>query len=214
VAAEPGDPILVEVAQRVFHTLFQYNVRQTAAEGRWKAKRGKTLTMVFCALAILAGCAEAPPAKPQVATTPPEIIAYAALQRWLNQQQEVRAMTTEQVVAELVSLHIPEGADQLFYFGLLNQQLQTYSSWAQARDSFRQLHLDEDLTAEQRQLAAILQEYDQNRINWYQRQSELLIRHTEIQEQLQQAEQDRLLLEQKIQALTDLEAVISTRKEQ
>ena len=200
----------------MFQALSQCNAGQTAVKGSWGEKSAKSLTMVFCALAlaILAGCAEAPLAKPQVATTPPVVIAYTDLRPWLNQQQAVKLMSTEQIVAELVRLHKPEGADQLFYFGLLNQQLQTYASWAQARDSFRQLHLDEDLTVEQRQLAAILQEYNQNRINWYQRQSELLKRHAEMQEQLQQAEQDKLLLEQKIQALTDLEAVISTRKEQ
>jgi len=43
---------------------------------------------------------------------------------------------------------------------------------------------------------------------------ELLKQHAQLKQQLSDAEQDKLLLEQKIQALTDLEAVISTRKEQ
>ena len=123
-------------------------------------------------------------------------------------------MDTDEVVEQLVRLNKPEGIDQLYYYGLLNQQLQTQGAWVQARDSFRELQQKEGLTSEQRQLAGILLVYNQNRINWYQRQSELLKRHAEMQEQLQQAEQDKLLLEQKIQALTDLEAVISTRKEQ
>ncbi len=123
-------------------------------------------------------------------------------------------MSTEEVVAKLIRVNKPEGAGQLFYYALLNQQLQTFGAWSQARDTFRQLHQDEELTIEQRQLVGILQEYNQNRINWYQRQRELLIRHAELKQQLSEAEQDKLLLEQKIQALTDLEAVISTRKEQ
>ena len=173
----------------------------------------RSLISLVLAAALMAGCAAAPP--PQVvATTPPEVIAYAALQQWLNLQQQVSAMTTEQCVAALVSLGKPEGADELFYYGLLNQQLQTYGSWAQARDSFRQLGEDQTLAVTRRQLAGILQTYNQNRINWYQRQSELLNQDAELRQQLQAAEQDKLLLEQKIQALTDLEAVISTRKEQ
>ncbi len=36
----------------------------------------------------------------------------------------------------------------------------------------------------------------------------------ELKQQLSDAEQEKLLLEKKIQALTELEAVISTRKEQ
>ena len=123
-------------------------------------------------------------------------------------------MSTEEVVAKLIRVNEPEGAGQLFYYGLLNQQLQTFDAWAQARDTFRQLHENEELTAEQRQLAGILQSYNQNRINWYQRQGELLKQNAELKQQLSDAEQDKLLLEQKIQALTDLEAVISTRKEQ
>ena len=70
------------------------------------------------------------------------------------------------------------------------------------------------MTTEQRQLTGILLAYNQNRINWYQRQSELLVENAELEKQLQQAEEDKVLLEQKIQALTDLEADISTRKEQ
>ena len=96
----------------------------------------------------------------------------------------------------------------------VNQQLVTYGAWVQARDAFRLLREDEELSEEQRQLVAILQAYNQTRINWYQRQSELLNRHAELQQQLDEAEQDKLVLEQKIQALTDLEAAISTRKEQ
>jgi PBP1b-binding outer membrane lipoprotein LpoB len=173
----------------------------------------RTLALLLFALVILAGCATSPPT--QVTAKPsPEPVTYSSVQQWLNLQQEVADMSTEEVVAKLVRVNKPEGAGQLFYYGLLNQQLQTFDAWSQARDTFRQLHQDEELTIEQRQLAGILQDYNQNRINWYQRQAELLKQHTELKQQLSDAEQDKLLLEQKIQALTDLEAVISTRKEQ
>ena len=174
----------------------------------------RPLSALLFALTVLTGCSTAPPPQQEVAKPAPELVAYTALQQWLTLQQQVTAMRSEEVVAELVKLHKPQGADQLFYFALLNQQLQTYASWTQARDALRTLQEEKELTAEQLQLAGILQQYNQNRINWYQRQAELLTQHQELREQLDQAEQDKLLLEQKIQALTDLEADISTRKEQ
>ena len=76
------------------------------------------------------------------------------------------------------------------------------------------LQQDETLTEAQRQLMVVLEAYNQNRINWYQRQSEAVKQNRKLEQQLSDAEQEKLLLEQKIQALTDLEAVISTRKEQ
>jgi outer membrane murein-binding lipoprotein Lpp len=171
----------------------------------------RSLATVALALTLLAGCATPPQA--QVDEPSPEIVTYSSVQQWLNLQQEVASMSTEEVVAKLMRENKPEAVGQLFYYGLLNQQLQTFDAWTQARDTFRQLHENKKVGVEQRQLAGILQEYNQNRINWYQRQRELLIRHAELKQQLSEAEQDKLLLEQKIQALTDLEAAISTRKE-
>jgi len=169
---------------------------------------------IAIALALLTGCANFPPAQVVDNTATECSITYPTVQQWLNLQQDVAGMTSEEIIAKLVREDKPEGPGQLFYYGLLNQQLQTYDAWAKARDAFQQLHEDEELAAEQRQLAGILQEYNQNRINWYQRQAELLKQHTALKQELGDAEQDKLLLEQKIQALTDLEAVISTRKEQ
>ena len=123
-------------------------------------------------------------------------------------------MSIEEISAELADLHKPGNAGDLFYHGLLNQQLHTNTAWVQARDAFRALQEDEELTVEQQQLAGILEVYNQNRINWYQRQSDLLVDNTRLQQQLREAEQDKLLLEQKIQALTQLEADISTRREE
>ena len=163
---------------------------------------------------LLAGCATAPPPVVVVAEPPAEAISCTSMQRWLHQQQEVSGLDKDEVVEQLVRLNKPEGIDQLYYYGLLNQQLQTQGAWAQARDSFRELQQKEGLTTEQRQLAGILLVYNQNRINWYQRQSELLVENAGLEKQLQQAEEEKVLLEQKIQALTDLEADISTRREQ
>lgn len=173
----------------------------------------RALAPLLLALAMLAGCTTAPPAQ-KVDEGTPEIAAWTALQHWLSLQQDVTKMSTEEAVAELVRVGKPEGTNELLYFGLLNQRLQTYGGWTQARDTFRELQQDETLAIQQRQLADILREYNQNRINWYQRQRELLIQNAELKTQLHQAEEQKLVLDQKIQALTDLEAVISTRKEQ
>ena len=96
---------------------------------------------------------------------------------------------------------------------MLNQKTPAYRNWIQARDVFRQLRESDQLSAEQRQLAAVFEEYNQNRINWHERYGLLQEQYGDLQEQLDSAQADKALLEQKIQAITDLEAAISTRKE-
>jgi hypothetical protein len=88
----------------------------------------------------------------------------------------------------------------LFHYGLLKQQTDVFPHWAEARDIFRQLGADDGLAWEQRRLATILERYNQSRINWY--------------EQYKTLEDENLLLEKKIEAITELETTISTRKEQ
>jgi hypothetical protein len=171
----------------------------------------RALASAALALALLGGCASAPP--PVVEQPAPEIISYSSVQQWLNLQQKVAAMEGDEIVTRLTALEETREGYGRFYQGLLYQQLQTNDAWSQARDTFRALQQDETLTEEQRQLTRILQEFNQNRINWYQRQSELLVENARLQQQLDASEKEKNLLEQKIQALADLEAVISTRKE-
>ena len=173
----------------------------------------RTLIFATLALTLLASCVTAPPSTP-VAKTTPESISYSSVEQWLSLHEDVSAMTGDEVVAKLVRANKPEGVGQLFYYGLLNQQLNSRGAWAQARDTFRQLQENESLTPGQRQLVALLEEYNQGRINWTQKQRNLLQEKDELEQALEQAEQKNILLEQKIQALTDLEAVISDRKEQ
>jgi len=143
-----------------------------------------------------------PPAQ-VVEEATPEIVYRTPVQQWLSLHQRVAGMSSEEVEA---ALDQPDSANRLFYFGLLHNQGQTYGAWAQARDSFRQLLVEEGLTKAQRQLATIFQWSNQSRINGYQRENNL-------GQQLLESEQNKLLLEQKIQALTDVETVMSTRKE-
>lgn len=173
----------------------------------------RTLALLVLCLAMLTACTSLKPA--QIDTTvPAEIVAYTSLQRWLEQLQQASEMPQTEVLEELVKLKKPTEPNELFYYAALNQQLETFASWANARDSFRLLQANEQLTPAQHQLAGILQQYNQSRINWYQRQSELLLDQQNLLETLSLAEQEKKVLETKIQALTDLEAAISTRKEQ
>ena len=175
----------------------------------------RTLAVILIALAALTGCVSAPPAPRSVAPEPnPEVVDYRALRDWLDLQQAVAAMSPEDAVSELVRLGKPREPQQWFYFGLLNQQLKTYASWTQARDAFREVNQMVGLTGGQRQLAEIFERYNQTRINWHQEYSQAEEDQVALQEQLQEAQQQNPLLEQKIQALTDLETSISTRKEQ
>lgn len=175
----------------------------------------RTLVVILFALTGLAGCVSAPPAPRSVAPEPhPEVEDYRALRDWLDLQQAVAVMTPEEAVKELVRVGKPQQPHQWFYFGLLNQQLKTYASWTQARDAFREVNQAVGLTGGQRQLAQIFERYNQTRINWYQEYSQAQEDQTALQEQLEEARQQNTLLEQKIQALTDLETSISTRKEQ
>jgi hypothetical protein len=173
-----------------------------------------SLLIALCLLA-LSGCSLLQPPPAARAPAPhPDLTNYQALREWMDLEQTVAAMNTEQVVAALVDVGKPKGTQDLFYFGLLNQKLKTYPSWTQARDAFREVSQAEEITGEQRQLAAIMLVYNQSRINWYLEYQRVQADFAATQDELEQARSDNTLLEQKIQAITDLETSISTRKEQ
>lgn len=92
--------------------------------------------------------------------------------------------------------------------------MRSLGAWVQARDSFKTLADNPALSRQQQQLLQIQLHFNQERINWYMRNQELAGEHSALQTRLQDAEAERQQLEQKIQALTDLETVISTRKEE
>lgn len=136
------------------------------------------------------------------------------LNNWLDMSSQLEAMPSDEVVARLKVANNPQTVNERFYYGLLNQQLGRLDGWVQARDSFRSLADDETLDSSSRELARILQVHNQALINWYER-------HRHLQKELAVSVLDRELLEerhkeleQKIEALTTLEAVISNRKQQ
>jgi hypothetical protein len=146
--------------------------------------------------------------------TQDEINPAAPLLNWLALHSEVRTLTNEEVVQRLVSIGLPEGNESQYYYGLLNQQLDSLGAWIQARDAFDKLSEAEGLSPEQRDLAVIFRALNQDRINAKIAIDKLSNQGSELQQLLSETEEEKKLLEQKIQALTDLESVISTRKEE
>jgi hypothetical protein len=157
-------------------------------------------------LVLLAGCASQAPVD-VVAGPSPAQVAPLPVQQWLEWQDSVSKLSAPQLATALETAANTGEPNEIFYFGLLRQQADDYQSWVAARDIFRQLQQDEALTPAQRQLSGILERYNQSRINWFHSRDELRQRYEALQQQ-------NRLLEQKIQAITDLEATMSTRKEE
>lgn len=173
----------------------------------------RALILLLVGLGTLLGCAAQTPA-PLAGSMPTVVRPSPALERWVNLYSDVDKMESAQVVERLVEIDRPEGIGQLFYFGLLNQQLSNYTSWITARDTFNELESDETLGLPQRQLAGVMRQLNQDKINSYTKQSELAQQLTELQQRLQISDEEKVLLQHKIQALTELEADMSTRKEE
>jgi hypothetical protein len=143
-----------------------------------------------------------------------EVTELPNLNNWLDISSQLEEIPVDEVLARLKAVENPQTVNERFYYGLLNQRLGRLDGWVQARDSFRGLANDVTLDSSSRELARILQVHNQALINWYER-------HRHLQKELAVSVLDRELmeekhkeLEQKIEALTTLEAVISNRKQQ
>jgi len=172
-----------------------------------------TLPFTLGLLLALVACASPPPVI--IAPAEPTVKPAQArpVQRWLRWQDAVATMSTEQLSSALEGTAEPGNANQRFYYALLRQQSDAYEAWVRARDLFRELAENEELSNSQRQLAAMLERYNQSRINWYQSRDELRVQYEQTEAKLDEVKEQNALLEQKIKAITDLEATISTRKE-
>ncbi len=173
----------------------------------------RAIASILIISALISGCVAQPPVdtSSQYAAS---VVAPPPVGEWFDQLDAVDAMDSSEVVTQLEKVDKTAGANQLFYYGALKQKLPDYGAWTVARDAFQNLQDNQTLTREQRQLAGILREYNQNRINGYSRYNKLLNERIDLQEGLSQAEDEKRQLEQKIQALTELETAISTRQEE
>ncbi|MEM8562134.1 MAG: hypothetical protein AAGF57_07850 [Pseudomonadota bacterium] len=123
-------------------------------------------------------------------------------------------MTEVQLNTALEGSAEPLNANQSFYYGLLRQQTESYEDWVKARDIFRTLAENEQLSVGQRRLANLLERFVQSRINGYQSRAELLSDQESLESELTTTQDQNRLLELKIEAITELEATISTREEE
>ena len=165
-------------------------------------------------LMVLAGCASQEASLPVVEAQSPAKVAPPPVHKWLRWLDSVATMNESQLLSALEGMAKPGNANQLFYHGLLTQQSDNYDSWVSARDIFRQLGQDQALTTAQRQLAGMLERYNQSRINWFHSRDELRGQYEALQQRVNDLQVENSLLERKIQAITDLEATISTRREE
>ena len=173
----------------------------------------RSLALATALATIMAGCISAP--APEIITVETPVKTPAPpVQRWLRWQETVSTMSPSQLTDTLEGMAEPGNANQFFYYGLLNQQSDTYDGWVAARDIFRELQENEALTRGQRRLAGLLERFNQSRINWFHSRDELRGEYESLEQQMMELQEQNTLLEQKIQAITDVEATISTRKEE
>ncbi len=174
----------------------------------------RALILAAALLSLLAACSPYP--RPAASISSPEatMARVSEVEQWLSLESAVAKMDREQIVARLVRIDRPQDIEQLYYYGLLNHHLDTYGAWTLARDTFRQVLEFEQLSEAQRQLVTVLEAYDQSRINAYLKQQELVRHNSSLRLDLETAELERVELEQKLHALTELETDISSRKGQ
>ena len=163
--------------------------------------------VVLLVLLTLSGCGQWSRSNAAVVNTPLKVTELQSLSHWLEISRQVDRMTPEQVIIALRGLGPLDSDRKRFYYGVLNQKLSRFDGWIQARDTFRKLANDNALESGISELARILLAHNQALINWHER-------HRHLQKELAESILDRELLEQKIEALADLEAVISQQKQQ
>jgi len=136
--------------------------------------------------------------------------ALTAEQRhyWLRVSDLYMELTPAQAQQRLDNINTDKKTSlQWFRYALLNQQLNEPAGWIRARDAFRYLLAIETLGQELHSLTKLLLKYNQNMINWD-------ARYSKVQIQLKESEAMQQVLEEKIQAITNLEQSMSSRKEQ
>jgi len=166
----------------------------------------KSLTL-FIMLSLLSGCELLPAQSSAALDQPLPITELRDLNDWLSISTAVSKLSADMAATKLRQLGKPEAGDELFYYGVLNQQLNHREGWIQARDAFRKLSTETAIEPNFKELARIMEAHNQALINWH-------ARHTHLQKELAESVLDRELLERKIEALTQLEATISNRKQQ
>ena len=161
-------------------------------------------------LILLAGCQMGPPGGGPGEAARPYVVDMAPLVLWLETAQAYQELASTQAQQRLTEM--PVSAEPLTQFkrALLFQQLGVKEGWINARDIFRTLALNPQLSSQQQYLAELFNRYNQALINSTQLQQDQLQKNQQVINLQQQVEE----LEQKVKALTNLEQSISNRKAQ
>lgn len=162
-------------------------------------------TVALVAL-LLSGCQLA-------ALKPPGADAYQ-LSSWLRLSERIAELTPEEARLRLERLGDSDSdLDRRFHFALLNQQLGERDGWVVARDRLRLLSREPELSRDARQLAGLLEQFNQLRINSDQQLVKLRSERDDLAALAEQSRAEAALLEEKIRALTTLEDSMRQRRE-
>ena len=191
--------------------------------------RFASIPLLLVTALLVAGCQAIQPAPPAHPAHPERMIAVSnqpqSVTPWLQILQRQLQLNPEQAQQALdnhpSSKQEPQRFTQelqQFEQLLLRQQLQQRGGWIVARDRLRELlskHENDTITP----LLQLLLQYNQAMINADQRQQkysaeldQMKQQYSDLEQQLLQSQQHSLELEAKIQALTNLEQRLNTRK--
>ncbi|MCW9052862.1 MAG: hypothetical protein OQJ91_11235 [Motiliproteus sp.] len=180
--------------------------------------------LIAISLVLLAGCQhlnqQVAKIVPTVEVVEPDPQQYR-LKSWLQQLSQAMEMNPEEVQKNLKKLGTkrPQVINQLYHYAVLNQQLKDRLGWIRARDSLRIIKADKQVSGEVEMLVNMLLLHNQSMINADARDSRMLdaLDQNQIQldvagEALRESRQHSELLQNKIDALTNLERNMSIRR--
>ena len=145
--------------------------------------------------------------EPAIASRQPEVIDLDQLVLWVQTAHASTQLSPAQALERISELETRKMSRyERFRYAALNQQLNDRTGWIRARDTLRDLAQERTLPVNLQQLATLMQQHNQAMINAEARRHQMA-------HELDEAQVAQQALEQKIQALTNLEQQISNRKE-
>jgi len=168
----------------------------------------KNTFVIMLVLMLLAGCQNPNQINEGWGVRGPVIVELEQVIYWLQAADDAIKLSPTQAQKRLDQFSVMRKTRyNVFRFALLNQQLDTRSGWERARDTLRELAEDKNINEDLLWIIRIHLHHNQALINNHASQQKLT-------RELAKSQQERLLLEEKISAITHLEQRISERKEQ
>ncbi len=145
--------------------------------------------------------------EPATGSLQPEVVDLDQLVLWVQTAHASTQLSPAQALERISELETRKMSHyERFRYAALNQQLNDRTGWIRARDTLRDLAQERTLPDNLQQLAILLQQHNQAMINAEARRHQMA-------HELDAAQVAQQALEQKIQALTNLEQQLSNRKE-